>query len=168
METDREFRPELISRRSEIILWILFLVVLASVIFLRVMDEKVPLITVVFLVFMVFAAGSTSLSNWMDRKTVLTLKPEGIDFTNGLRKVALGWDKIQEMKITTDQLGKRVQILGKYAHFQFRTLGVLKNKGEVRSKMGFAAGDFIIQKIIESSGLQEMDQAEKGQYYSRP
>ena len=168
METVREFRPELISRRSEITLWVLFLVVLAAVVFLRVIDEKIPLLTVIFLVFMAFAAGSTSLSNWMDRKTVLTLKPEGIDFTNGLRKVALVWGEIQEMRIIPDQLGKRVQILGKYSHFQFRTLGVLKKKGEIHSKMGFAAGDFIIEKILQSSGLKETDGSGQGHYYARP
>ena len=117
---------------------------------------------------MFFAAASTSLSNWSDSRTVLRIKPEGIDFTNGLRNVSLAWNEIQEVRINRTRFGKLVQILGANAHFQFRTLSVIERGGKIRAQMGFAASDFILEQILKFSDLQEMDPSDQGRYYVRP
>jgi len=168
MSANNEFRPELISRRSEMILWILALLSLATWIFLRIQNGNTHVLANLFVLFMLFAAGSTSLSNWMDRKTELKIKPDGVDFTNGLRNISLSWDEIQEVRVTPSRFGKQVQIMGTGAHFHFRLLSIVERKGTIRSQMGFSKGDFILRQILKLSGLQEIDQADHGRYYARP
>lgn len=168
MQATREFHPERISRWSEAILWALAFLSLAIWFFLRLRGEGIHVLTTLFVLFMLFVAASTSLSNWMERKTVLILKPAGVDFTNGLRNISLAWDEIQEIRVIPSRFGKQVQISGADAHFQFRTLSVVERKGEIRAQMGFAAADFILEQILKSSGLKEIDHTDQGRYYARP
>jgi hypothetical protein len=168
MNSSREFHPEMLSRRSEVVLWVLAILSLATWVFLRFQSGSTHILTNLFVLSMLFAAGSTSLSNWMDRKTVLKIKSEGVDFTNGLRNISLGWHEIQEVRVNPTRFGKQVQISGADAHFQFRMLSIIERRGKIRSQMGFAAGEFILEQILKSSGLREIDQSDQGHYYARP
>ena len=122
----------------------------------------------VFLVVMVLSGAGMTLGNWMDRKTVLIMKPEGLEFRNGLRSVSLGWDDVQAAEITPSRWGDLVRVFGNNTHFQFRTLSEILHKGEIRNRMGFAQGELILQKILQNSGLVEANQSKESRYYSRP
>jgi hypothetical protein len=50
----------------------------------------------------------------------------------------------------------------------FRTLGEVHHRGELKGRMGFAAGESILQEILKKSALQETKHTEKGLYYARP
>jgi hypothetical protein len=168
METTREFHPEGLSRRAEALTWVLALISLAAFVVLGALTTAVSLWQIAFVILMLFMAGSASLGNWMDRNTALTLKPDGVHFHNGLRDVSLQWDEIRELQVFPSQWGDRVDVVGAGTHFRFRTMSEFVSRGKTRSRMGFTQGEFIIQKILNHSGLQEIDQVENSRYYARP
>jgi len=149
-------------------MWVLAILSLAALILLRSRIAGVSPWYTVFVVLMVLSAASTTLGNWMDRKTVLILRPKGLDFRNGLRNVSLNWDEIQEVQVFPSRWGKQAHIVGNHAHFSFRTKSELTHQGEIRAKMGFTQGEYIIEQIIKNSGLQKTDQTGNGWYYARP
>jgi len=165
---NREFRPELISRKGEWTAWILSIIALASLGVAWIWGTGMSWAGIVFVLILLLSAGSISLGNWVDRKTVLSLIPEGVGFRNGLRNVSLKWDQIQELRVLPDRWGERVHVWGTESRFNFRTLGEVKVRGELKGRVGFAEGESILQEILESSNLQEIEQNENGRYYARP
>ena len=168
MKSRLEFRPEKISRRGEGITWALALISLATLVLLRTQSAVFSSWTFIFVGVMLISAASITLGNWVDRRTVLTLKPEGLEYRNGLRHVALLWDEVQAAQIFPSRWGDQVHILGKEAHFHFRTISEFVHNNKIRNRMGFAQGRFILEKIRKNCGLEEIDQAENGRYYARP
>jgi len=168
MDSIVEFHTERISRRGEAILWVLALTSLAAIIVLRSQKLDVSIWHLAFVLLMLVSAASTSLGNWMDRNTLLTLRPDGVDYRNGLRDVSLTWDEIQEVLIFPSRFGNLVHVIGSNAHFRFRTMSESTHKGNVRDRMGFAQGEFIIEQILKYSGMQEIDQTGKSRSYNRP
>jgi hypothetical protein len=168
MEAVREFHPEDLSRRAEALTWVLAVISLIALIVLGIQNAAVSLWQVAFVILMWFTAGGISLGNWMDRKTILTLRPDGIHFRNGLRDVSLRWDEIQEVQVFPSQWGDRVDVVGNGSHFNFRTMSEIITRDKTRNRMGFAQGEFIIQQILGHSGLREIGQAENNRYYTRP
>ncbi|MBM3145256.1 MAG: hypothetical protein FJ010_09855 [Chloroflexi bacterium] len=164
----REYRPELIPRKGERIAWLLLL---PSLIYLGVgiwSDDGLAWLPVIFVLLVFLSAGSITLGNWVDRKTVLRLAPEGVSFRNGLRNVSLNWDEIQEVRVLDSTWGRRVQVWGPVTHFAFRTLGEVWMQGELKGRMGFADGESILKMILKSSGLQEIEATDRVRNYSRP
>jgi hypothetical protein len=168
MDSVREFHPEKISRRGEVFIWVLAVISLAALTYLRFRVAGVSLWYTVFVVLMFLSGASTTLGNWMDRKTVLILRPEGLDYRNGLRDISLNWDEIQEVQVFPSRWGKQAHIVGTRTHFNFRTKSEFTHKGEIRAKMGFAHGEHIIEQILKNSDLQESAPTGKGCYYARP
>jgi hypothetical protein len=168
MISTHEFHPEKISRRGEVILWALTLVSLAVLLILIGTGNDLSAWNLAFVGFMLLSAGSISFGNWMDRQTVLGLGPEGLAFRNGLRTVQLDWDQVQAIQVIPTQWGDQVIVSGAETRFSFRTLSEISRKGEVRNRMGFAQGAFIIEQIVKHGGLVKIDQPEEGRYYARP
>ena len=168
MDAPEEFRPEMVSRTGELITWVLAIITIATVIFLWVQNASVSFWQILFALLMLIAAAGSSLSTWMDRKTILTLKPEGIDFQNGLRNISMNWDEIQKVQVLPSRFGDRVNVFGSKTYFNFRTMVEVTTRTGKRNTMGFIQGEQITQKIILNSGLEESVQNERGRYYSRP
>ena len=168
MENAQVFRPEKISRTGERNAWILAVVSWALAWgMVQALDAPVLLLSV-FAGFLTLAAAAISLSNWIDRKTVLTLTPEGVAFRNGLRNVSLTWDQIQKVRVVPDRWGERVHVMGARAHFNFRMLGEIEFQEKLHERIGFANSDQILQTILQSSGLKLVASDEGGRYYARP
>ena len=168
MMSTHEFRPEKMSRRGEVILWTLALVSLAVLLILKGTDNDLSAWNLAFVGFMLLSAGSISFGNWMDRRTMLALGPDSLAFRNGLRTVKLDWDQVQTIQVIPTQWGDQAIVSGAGTRFSFRTLSEITRKGEVRNRMGFAQGAFIIEQIVKHGGLVKIDQPEKGRYYARP
>ena len=100
----------------------------------------------------------------MDRKTTLRMDREWISFVNGLRHVRFNWDDIQKVNVIPLRWGKSVQVIGKDAHFEFRTLGEVQYQGEVRGRLGFAEGEAVLKYLLEKTNLF-LSKEEKGRYY---
>jgi len=164
---EREYRPVLISRRGEAIAWGLATLVVgtwAALGFLgRPVSAAVPLLAIALLL----SALSISLGNWMDRRTRIHLAANGLDFENGLRRVHLDWGQIRQVKILPGRWGKKVQVLGERAYFQFNTLGEVRLQGVLKGRVGFELGDEILQRIIEQGHLRLLQSAASGTTYGR-
>jgi len=151
----QEYRPELLSRRGEVVAWSLAILLAAVWLFLRAGRQPfLPAVTFL-LGFFLFSAASISLGNWMDRRTVLRVDDQAVAFENGLRRARIPWQDIQEVQVFPSSWGKKVQVIGPQAHFAFRTLGEVRLQGDLKGRMGFAQGEFILEYILARSGLHK-------------
>jgi hypothetical protein len=168
MDHVQVFRPERISRAGERNAWILAVAawVLGWGAAWRFGASVRLLLTVAGL--FTLAAAAISLGNWIDRKTVLLLTPEGVTFRNGLRNVTLTWEQILKVRVVPDRWGERVHVMGARAHFNFRMPGEIEFQEKFHERIGFANGDQILQTILKSSGLQQIAKDETGRDYARP
>lgn len=110
---------------------------------------------------------SISLGNWMDRRTVIHIDQKGIRFKNGVRNVELAWREVKEVRVLPTRWGKKVQVFGERAFFEFRTLGEVMIGGELKGRMGFIEGEEIMQEIINNSKLHVIKESGENYYYAR-
>ncbi len=163
---DSEFHPELIPRRGELIAWASALLVGIAWLILHLVDQKINSAVPILTVFLVLAALSISLGNWMDRQTRICMDQEGLSFNNGLRHVRLTWNQIQRIQVESSGWGNKVFVVGQNKHFEFHTLGEVKVYGELKGRMGFAQGEHILQTILARSGLKAQ-YSNVGKIYAR-
>ena len=163
----REFHPELLPRRGEVMAWAFALVVGLSMVWLHQALGNIPAIAWAFWGFLLFAGLSISLGNWMDRHTIIRIGADGIAFENGLRRVRLTWPEVRKVNVLPARWGRSVQVIGKKSHFEFQTLGEVSFQGEVKGKVGFAAGQEILDCILRASRLRLIEETSKTRYYSR-
>jgi len=162
-----EYRPELLSRRGELVAWGLALLVAVTWLGLLLSGRRASLALPLLAAILFFSAASISMGNWMDRHTFLVVEAGGVRFENGLRRIRLEWQEIGEVRVFPATWGNKVQVFGERLYFDFHTLGEVKYKGEVRGKTGFAKGEEIMRQIILNSGLEIVDHLGEGYYYAR-
>jgi hypothetical protein len=160
------FRPELIPRRGEWIAWASTLIVIAIWFALGRIREVNPVLPI-FAISLLLAALSISLGNWMDRHTYIRLEARGITFVNGLRHVHLQWAQVEQVRVFPSNWGDKIEVLADSAHFAFRTLHVVNARGKNLGRMGFAAGEQILEYIRECSHLEASHPQDRGYYYAR-
>jgi len=168
METGKIFRPETISRQGERNAWILsgFAVIVELLLVWRL--SSLPGWATLLTIFLLLSAVLISLSNWVDRKTILILEPDGIEFRNGLRNVTMLWDQVETVSVVADRFGQRVHVAGTEANFNFRMFSEVEIQGKVGGKMGFSQGETILKEIIHASGLSLVENKNRDRYYARP
>lgn len=162
-----EYHPELIPRRGELIAWGLAILASAVWLALSLSGARVHITFPILAIFFVLAGALISLSNWVDRHTVLHLSPEGLEFENGLRRVHLAWEEIQQVHVLPSNMGDKVRVTSKKDYFSFRMLGEVHMHGELKGRMGFADGEKILRQIISQAGLKSAQKPGVGHYYSR-
>lgn len=163
----REYTPELLSRRGEVTAWSLACAALLAWIILWIGDYYIFPILPVIAIVLVLAAGSISLGNWMDRHTFIRISDSQIEYSNGIRHTILAWENIQRIEVNTHQWGNKIHVIGPDSHFSFRNLGEVSVGGEVKGRMGFAQGDFILDRILEKTGMGEITYNQEYYYYTR-
>lgn len=163
---NREFRPELLSRRGEWTAWALVLAASLGMWFLN-RSGYIPFWAWIFWTFLLFSALSISLGNWLDRNTFIRLEVDGIRFENGLRRVRLRWPEVQKVAVLPARWGKAVQVIGEKSHFGFKTLGEVQFQGEVRGRTGFSEGQAILDVILRNAGLVLVEETNSAYYYAR-
>ena len=158
------FRPLLSSRRGELYAWGITAVLALAALATYVIVGGIPWPYWILLGFFLFAAILTTFGNWVDRNTMLTISPTGVEFYNKLRSVSLPWDVVEEMVVHADRWGKRVQVRGKDGqHFTFRTIIKVEiHAGREEAVFGFREGEDLIATIAHKAGLtrQEEDAGE--------
>jgi hypothetical protein len=163
---NREFRPELLSRRGEWTAWALALAASAGMLLLR-QALFIPTWAWIFWFFLIFSGTSISLGNWMDRHTRICLDRQGIHFENGIRRAELDWSEIEKITVLPARFGQTVQVLGKNAHFDFKTIGEVRFQGEVRGRTGFADGQHILEVILREAKMHLVEKLQEAYYYTR-
>ena len=168
MDTEQIFRPETISRQGERNAWILtgFALIIELLLLWRL--SSLPVWATLLTAFLLLSAIFISLSNWVDRKTILILQPNGIEFQNGLRNISMQWDQVETVRVIADRLGHRVHVAGAQAIFNFRMVSEVEIRGKVGGKMGFSEGETILKEIIKASGLSLTENKNQDRYYARP
>lgn len=122
---------------------------------------------ILFLVLFFFVAAGTSLSNWMERRSVLGIGPAGISFTNGLRQVSLAWDQIEEVHVLPGRWGKSVHVIGAEGHFHFQLGGKVVVMGQERERMGFSEGEQILGELFRQTDLKPVERNRPGRFFVR-
>jgi hypothetical protein len=163
----REYRPELIPRRGEMIAWTGFLAVGVVWLVLYLTDQRVIFVIPAMFAILFISAFLISLGNWIDRRTVIRIGAEGIEFQNGIRKVRLAWEDVNEIYVVPSRWGNRVQVSSPSNTFAFHTLGEVRMHGELKGRMGFEMGEEILRQMVLKSGLQIVDRQGEGYYYAR-
>ena len=163
----RIFKPELQSRRPELVSWGLALASLIGLLILN-MGAVIFFWAIIFVCFLFFAALSISLGNWMDRKTQIKISESGVGFQNGLRNVDLPWWSVIGLSTRPSRWGEKVQVLGQKSHFEFNTLGEVTFQQQFQGRVGFQQGIEIRDEIIKKSGLSSVAKNGESYYYSRP
>lgn len=162
-----EYRPETLSRRGEYFAWGLALFLISVWLLLHLTDISIFGGLPFLAVLLVLSGMAISLGNWMDRRTILRLETGGVWFDNGLRRIFLKWDEIQQVQVFPSAWGSKVRVIGESGHFDFRTLGEVKLQGEVKGRLGFEKGDEILEHILTKANLTPGSNSETGIYYSR-
>jgi hypothetical protein len=162
-----EYHPELLSRRGEYVAWGLGLIAIVAWLVLHLTETPVVGGLRFLAVLLALSGMGISLGNWMDRRTILRLEPDGVWFDNGLRQVLLHWSEIRQIQVYPSTWGKKVHVIGNKAHFEFRTLGEVTLQGEVKGRMGFEKGEEILSHILENTRLKKVPGPENGSYYAR-
>jgi hypothetical protein len=162
-----EFRPELLSRRGEYVAWGIALVTTLAWLVLHLTDTPVFGGLTFLTVLLALSGMAISLGNWMDRRTILRLEPDGVWFDNGLRQVMLYWSEIRQVQVYPSAWGKKVHVIGNKAHFDFRTLGEVIYQGQVKGRLGFEKGELILGHILENARLKQVPGPENSAYYAR-
>jgi hypothetical protein len=162
------FRPVQNPRSTEFTLWALTILVWAAWIFLRSAGGFILVLTPVVALVLALLAFGLSLSNFIERRSELTLSPEGIAFKNGLRNTLFGWREIEEVRILPAALGsKTVHVVGPESRFMFKTLAVASHKDKELGRSGFSEGERIVETIIGHAGLSRRDASDSAVYYAR-
>lgn len=152
-------------RKGEFNAWVLVLGVGVGIYFASSWTDSLGFLWL-FESLMIFIALSISLGNWMDRRTILRVSAEGVSFENGLRSVRLGWPEVQNVAVVETKSGKRIQVQSEQSHFTFKSLTVMSMLGQsVRS--GFAAGQEILEMILQAGNLKLTKESEGVYYYAR-
>lgn len=167
MTEPRTFTPELQPRQGEANAWLFALAATAGLLLIQ-RWAIVPSWVWLFIGFLYFSALSISLGNWMDRHTRLTLLPEGVAYENGLRKVRLKWEDIEQVRVSPARWGRKVEVIGQKAHFAFQTGGEVRFRGEVRGRTGFAQGEAILNQILHAAGLSKVSRHDAFTLYTHP
>ena len=162
----RTYRPNFLSRRNELIAWVLAaLGALGSLLASR--YTELPQWLLVGVGVLLLAAAGLSLGNWMDRRTVLEFREEGLEFRNGLRHIKLGWRDLRSVEVRRSGVGDAVQVTGAKSRFKFTVSGGVRLRGKRQAKFGFSDGDEIIKEMVRRSGLALVSQSAAGYYYGR-
>jgi hypothetical protein len=166
MSTTREFYPELMPRRGELMAWLAGIGMLIGLFFATSRWGAQSFVFWTFAALLLFSAVSISLGNWMDRRSVIRLGADGIAFENGVRSVRLTWPEVQNVAVVPTRLGKRVQIQGAQSHFTFKTMSESTLAGQ-QIRTGFADGQEIFDTVLKECGLQVKAEKDGMTYYAR-
>ena len=161
---NQDLRPESITAAEKRNAWLMMVGAFVLLMFLSLRIGSVPVATQVFLGFLLLVGGSTLLTDWVDKKTVLRVDGGRVSFNNGVREVNFGWDEIEKINILPLKWGKSVQVIGASTQFQFRTLAEVQYQGKFRGRLGFAEGEAVLQHLLKETGLPLLKE-EKGRYY---
>jgi hypothetical protein len=162
----RIYKPEMQSRRSELVSWGLAFASLAGLLILN-LGGVIFFWALVFVCFLFFAALSISLGNWMDRQTQIRVADSGIAFQNGLRNVELPWLSVNSLTTSPSRWGEKIQVVGQKSHFEFNTLGEVIFQKQIQGRVGFQQGIEVRDEIIKNSGLTSVAKKGESYYYSR-
>jgi hypothetical protein len=168
LSTKQEYKPVLISRRSEFTAWLITI----CLVLLLVFYQPVGVIfsgAVLMLVVIGLSAVMISLGNWLDRHSSIQISAEGVEYSNGITQTALKWGEIRRVEVLRGQFGDKIWVSGENDSFRFQPLGTMSMNEKFTQQVGFEGGDQILETILKQTGFAggSPQQTDSGYYYSR-
>jgi uncharacterized membrane-anchored protein len=162
---ERVFRPEIQTHQNELFAWLMVIVGVIAVFFLK--DNPLFYWMMIFVIFVLLLAIGVSLSNWIDRRTQIIINGNELVFENGLRNIHLEWNEIKSVSVYPARWGERVLVESEKEHFSFTMMSDVHLLGKVQGQIGFAQGKTIMDEIIKLGKLTSMSVTDNTYYYSR-
>ena len=149
------------SRQGEIIAWMLFIFLALVTVFL---SSRTGLNTwyLIFDLFFLLSAILVSFGNYVNRSTRMVLTEDNIKFFNGIRKIQMAWEQIDEVLEVPSRMGPKIWIIGNGKRIAFQKNSVIKWKEEIRDRIGFEESDEIMDIIMKKRPNLEL---RKEEYY---
>lgn len=164
---NREFRPELLPRRGEVISWSLTILAGIFLLVFQVLLIPIPFWMILIFFLFLFSATIISLGNWMDRSTVIWFTNDEIGYRDRIRNIRLTWGEVNRVEVYASTFGEKVSVISNTRRFNFRLMGEVKLRGEIKGRLGFPEGEMILKTILENSRLYSLEVNGSNRYYSR-
>ncbi len=150
---DVTYRPFAPNRRGERVAWACtgFLGVTVAVILWR--GAPVSIFALVLLLFFLLASLLISYGNWMDTRLAILTTPQHVFYRSPLRKVALVWDAIVEIRVVKVGRGWRVAVIGQDGYFTFRTGCELGSHSGQKLRIGIDGGERLAAYVCSMARL---------------
>ncbi|GAB4497801.1 MAG: hypothetical protein OHK0052_10050 [Anaerolineales bacterium] len=153
-----EFTPQPTPRSAESTLWILSLAASGAWLWMLARASAFAAMLGTLFGVLTFLGVGLALNAWMEQRTRLQLTPDGVTYTNGLRRVTFGWQEIEQIVVQVMRNGRILSIHSPQTHIQFR----------IETTGGFAEGQRILSLLLQHSHLQRQPEQTSGvTYYSR-
>jgi hypothetical protein len=159
------FQPLIGTRISEILAWVLTLVLIVTSWISSMKSSFGQTVTIVLVGFFGLSAVLISFGNWVERQTSLELNEFSSTFKNGLRKVEIKWEEIFEVRVYPSSFGNKVVVYGDQKYFSFQTLGEVVMDDQIKARFGFERGEEILDIIIRHSELSDSFMQTDDSYY---
>jgi hypothetical protein len=137
--------------------WGLFGISLLAGLYMLFYIFELPIVFWLASTLLLIVALAITLSHWLEGRTVIRLKVEGIQFESPLRNVEFAWSEIEELWCGKIRGGWRYMISGTDAAFRFQSLVIIRSGQGREVRTGFGEGQKIAKMIHQSAGLNELD-----------
>jgi len=151
---DPVHRPTPASRRGEALAWACAGLAALGTISLALRAGQLSGLGVGLTVVLLIAAGLISFGNWLDRHTQIELGEEQVVYHSPLRQVALAYDDICQLTVTSLRGSWRVGVVGAISGFSFRTGTKLEFGGMDSLSYGFEHGEGLAAALRQLAGLE--------------
>jgi hypothetical protein len=100
----------------------------------------VPSFLIISLIAVLLSAALISFGNWNDRRSLLALDQDTLEWRSALGSIRLSWDQVREVWAVPAGRSWRLLVLGDTARFSFRAASVLTLGGLNRLEYGYPQG----------------------------
>ena len=154
-DAKKTYRLIALNRSGERVAWLLVLTlgILDAVLLSRL--GTLSLNALVFSILFLLAALASSFSNWLERKTKITVSESGLVYQTPLRRLEMIWGEIDSLRLTRRGAGWYVMIVGDQGVFAFQTPTSIKGSFGREAKTGIESGEQLAAMIARKADLLE-------------
>lgn len=153
IRTPEVHRPEPIPPNGEIIAWILFLILAGASGLVLKQGRAIPLLLLVSTIGMLFMALAIRFSRWLEGRSFIEVRPDGIRYSSPIRKTELAWSGINKLVASRAGNGWRIFVFSEMDRFHFQTATSMQGLGGRQAVTGYAGGAEIVAQILLHADL---------------
>lgn len=147
------FKPWVGQRRAEVIAWGSLSVMGVFLGFLALRGESLPCMGLGLFALLLVGALLVSFSHWIDRHTWIHADVEQIVYSSPLRKVSMGWERVESLMAVDAASGWRILVAGDDEFFQFRTESVMGPGTRAAMTVGVKGGKRLAALVCSKAEL---------------
>jgi nicotinamide riboside transporter PnuC len=158
---EETFRPAPISRKGEIIAWLLTLLIGLVSIIVKMQSGHFPCLTILLLVFFLIAAILISFSHWADSKTLIRVTPPQLSYQSPFRKIQQDWDQVLEINAQKTGRFWRIVVNLEQSFFSFKVNAASELKTQPEQVLALPQGDRLVRIICGMANLLQIQNTEE-------